>query len=66
MKLLALTPWATLDEVLSEMDFEPLVAEPLGTIPAPTEEQLTLLRANIEPEGRVINVGKWITYKPKT
>ncbi|HEX9976596.1 MAG TPA: CoA-transferase [Dehalococcoidales bacterium] len=66
MKLLALTPWATLEEVLSEMDFEPLIAEPLGTVPAPTEEQLTLLRANIEPEGRVINVGKWITYKPKS
>jgi len=64
MKLLALTPWATLDEVLQEMDFEPLIAEPLEQAPPPTEEQLTILRSEIDPSGRSIGRGKWFEYDP--
>ena len=66
MKLLAVCPWATVDEVLEDMDFEPLVAEPLATVAPPTEEQLTVLRAKVDPRGRVIDQGKWITYEPES
>lgn len=66
MKLLAIAPWTTIDDVLNEMDFEPLVADPLGTVPPPTEEQLTVLRAQVDPEGRAIGAGKWIEYKPES
>jgi glutaconate CoA-transferase subunit B len=66
MKLLAVCPWATVDEVLEDMDFEPLVAEPVTTVAPPTEEQLTVLRAKVDPRGRVIDQGKWITYKPES
>ena len=65
MKLLAVAPWASVDDVLKEMDFEPLIAEPLETMPPPTEEQLTMLRADIDPGGRAIGAGKWIEYKPE-
>jgi len=64
MKILAICPWATLDDVLANMDFEPLVAEPLGTVAPPTEEQLSVLRARVDPTGLVIDQGKWITYTP--
>ena len=66
MKLLAICPWATLDDVLANMDFEPLVAEPLGTVAPPTEEQLSVLRARVDPTGLVIDQGKWITYTPES
>ncbi|TET77178.1 MAG: acyl CoA--acetate/3-ketoacid CoA transferase subunit beta [Dehalococcoidia bacterium] len=64
MKLLAIVPWTTAKEVLQEMAFEPLVAKPLGTVSPPTEEQLTILRSEIDPEGRVVGQGKWIEFQP--
>ena len=45
------------------MVFEPLIADKLGTMTAPTEEQLNMLRLEIEPEGQVIHAAEWITYK---
>jgi glutaconate CoA-transferase subunit B len=60
MKLLAVSPWTTADEVMEEMDFEPLVADPLETVTPPTEEQLTILRGQIDPEGRIVGQGNWI------
>ena len=63
MRLLAIAPWTTLDEVLSNMEFEPLISEPLGTVPPPTDEQLTYLRVDIEPQGTIISTGEWISYK---
>lgn len=60
MKLLAVSPWTTADEVMEEMDFEPLVAEPVETVTPPTEEQLTVLRGQIDPEGRIVGQGTWI------
>jgi glutaconate CoA-transferase subunit B len=63
MKLLAITPWTTVEEVLAGMDFEPLIAEPLGRVMPPTEQQLTILRTDIDPEGQFIGRGQWITYK---
>jgi len=63
MELLALTPWATVEDVLAEMDFEPLIGEPLGTVALPTEEQLEILRTEIDPEGRTIGRGQWLSYK---
>jgi len=45
------------------MDFKPVVAESLSIMAPPTDEQLTLLRLEIDPESRVVALGKWITYK---
>lgn len=66
MKLLAICPWTTVEDVLENMDFEPLIAKPLGKVPPPTEEQLAVLRARVDPTGLVIDQGKWITYKPES
>ncbi|MBL7166211.1 MAG: acyl CoA--acetate/3-ketoacid CoA transferase subunit beta [Dehalococcoidales bacterium] len=65
MKLLAIAPWVTLDDLLAEMDFEPLIADPLEKLPPPTEQQLTVLRAEIDPGGRVLGQGTWIEYTPE-
>ena len=65
MKLLAVVPWATVDDVLAEMDFKPIIADPVETLDPPTEQQLAVLRSEIDPGGRAIGQGKWIEYKPE-
>lgn len=59
MKLLAVAPWSSVDEVLADMEFEPLIADSVEAIPPPTEEELSALRAKVDPTGRTI-AGDWI------
>jgi len=60
LKLLATVQWVTVNEVLEKMDFEPLLADDIGKLELPTEEQLTVLRTLIDPRGQTIGTGKWI------
>jgi glutaconate CoA-transferase subunit B len=62
MRLRAVAPWATADDVLAEMEFEPLIAPSLETIGLPSEEELAALRAEVDPGGRTIR-GRWITVE---
>lgn len=62
MRLRGLVPWATVDDVLAQMEFEPLVAPSLETLELPTEEALAALRAEVDPTGRTIR-GRWITVE---
>ncbi len=62
MRLRAVAPWTTVDDVLAEMEFEPLIASPLETMELPTEEALAVLRAEVDPTGRTIR-GRWITVE---
>ncbi len=51
MRLDSLHPGATLDEVRATMGWEPRVAPDLATTPAPTAEELRLIREELDPEG---------------
>jgi len=51
MRLDSLHPGASLDEVMSTMGWQPRVAPDLGTTPAPTEEELRLIREELDPDG---------------
>ena len=62
IRLKALAPWATVDDVVAEMEFEPLVAPTLENIDVPSEEELTTLRAEVDPTGRTVR-GRWITVE---
>lgn len=66
MKLLALAPWATLESVLAEMDFEPLIAGKLDRLAVPSEEELNIIRAEIDPGGFSTGRGKWMTIDAAT
>jgi len=59
MTLLAVAPWSSVDDVLSDMAFEPLVADPLETLEPPTDHELDILRTQVDPSGRTI-AGDWI------
>jgi len=59
MKLLAVAPWSSVDEVLAEMEFAPIVPKDVETLEPPSEHELDLLRTQIDPTGRTI-AGDWI------
>lgn len=54
MKLLAVAPGYTAEDILNNMGFEPLVAETVEELELPTEEELRLLREEIDPERAII------------
>jgi glutaconate CoA-transferase subunit B len=53
MKLLAVAPGYTIGDILTNMGFEPLIAETVEEMEPPAVEELRLLRGEIDPE-RVI------------
>ncbi len=54
LKLLGVLKGLTASEVLQGMEFKPLVAERLETLDPPTDEELRILRQQIDPSGIVI------------
>ena len=59
MRLIATMPWVTEEEVLSKMEFEPLIADKLERMEPPTEEELTIIRSEIDPGGLTVSRGEW-------
>jgi glutaconate CoA-transferase subunit B len=59
MRLLSIAPWTTVGDVLARMEFEPLLADPVGVFDIPGDEELAVLRAEVDPTGRGIR-GGWI------
>ena len=51
MTLTHLHPGVTLDQVRGAMAWDPKVADDLGETPAPTDEELRLIREVLDPEG---------------
>ena len=51
MRLDSLHPGVTLEKVRAAMGWEPRMATDLATTPAPTEEELRLIRVELDPEG---------------
>lgn len=62
IRLRALAPWATVDDVIAEMEFEPLIGPSLESIDVPSEEELAVLRAEVDPTGRTVR-GRWMTVE---
>jgi glutaconate CoA-transferase subunit B len=61
MRLDALAPWTSVDEVLGKMEFRPLIAEGLDRMDVPSERELNLIRADIDPGGLSTGRGEWMT-----
>jgi glutaconate CoA-transferase subunit B len=66
MRLEALAPWVTVEEVLDRVEFRPLVAGTLGAMEAPNEEELKMIRADIDPGGFSTSRGEWMTIDAVT
>jgi len=62
MKLLGISKWVSIEEVLGNMGFEPIVPDNVEITDPPTEEELVVLRSEIDITGRTIGRGsKWIS-----
>lgn len=62
MELIAVAPWSSVDEVLADMEFEPLVAKDVKPLDPPTDRELEILRTQVDPTGRTI-AGEWIALE---
>jgi glutaconate CoA-transferase subunit B len=54
MKLLGVLQGLTVREVIDDMEFEPLLADPVHALEPPTAEELRILREEIDPSGAII------------
>lgn len=62
MRLIATTPTVTVDEVVAEMSFEPLMAATVTEMAPPTADELMWLRECIDPARLVIGKGRTIRF----
>jgi glutaconate CoA-transferase subunit B len=51
MTLLTMHPGVTLEQVRENMGWDPKIAEDLGETPPPTDEELRLIRTELDPSG---------------
>ncbi|MDP2675611.1 MAG: CoA-transferase [Dehalococcoidia bacterium] len=58
LRLAGVSPFVTVDQVLAEMSFKPLMADEIETLETPTEEELALLRTELDQRGQITDVGK--------
>lgn len=66
MRLIGMMPWVTVEQVLSKMEFEPLIADKLQQMEPPSEEQLTTIRSEIDPGGLTVGRGEWFAIDRAT
>jgi glutaconate CoA-transferase subunit B len=52
LRLAAIAPWVNAQQVLDECEHQPVVAPNLGTLAGPTEEELHILRTELDPRGQ--------------
>jgi glutaconate CoA-transferase, subunit B len=62
MKLMAVAPWLTVEDILKEMDFEPILSDPIEAMVPPTEDELDILRVLLDPAGQTVGKGEWVTF----
>jgi glutaconate CoA-transferase, subunit B len=51
MTLLTVHPGVTIDDVRANMGWDPRLSGSLGETPAPTEDELRLIRTQLDPHG---------------
>jgi glutaconate CoA-transferase subunit B len=65
LRLIAIAPWVTVDEVLAECECKPAVADRIETMEVPTEEEVDMLRSQLDVAGQMSGVERsgWITFE---
>jgi len=66
LRLIARAPWVTVDEILAECQHRPRVAPDVAILDSPTEEELQILRSELDPRGQnTAERSAWIVYDPE-
>ncbi len=63
LRLLAIAPYVSVDQVLEECQHRPLVAPKVETLDTPTDEELEILRTQLDPQGQnTAQRSDWIIF----
>ena len=63
LRLVARAPWVSVDDVLAECEYLPVVADDVAVLDTPTEEELEILRTELDPRGQNTGErGTWVIY----
>jgi glutaconate CoA-transferase subunit B len=63
LRLVAVAPWVTKEQVLEECEHKPVIASSLAALEGPTEEELHILRTELDPRGQnTAERSGWIIY----
>lgn len=63
LRLIAVSPWVSVAQVLAQCEHQPAVADDVGTLDGPTDEELQILRSELDPRGQ--NTGErsaWVVF----
>jgi glutaconate CoA-transferase subunit B len=52
LRLVAVAPWVTAEQVLDACEYPPIVADDVALLEGPTEEELDILRTQLDPRGQ--------------
>ncbi len=64
LRLIAIAPYVTVDEVLAECECKPQVADQVETLAVPTEEELDVLRSQLDVQGQTTGVRSgWVVLE---
>ncbi len=64
LRLIAVAPYVTVDDVLAECECAPQVAERVETLAVPTEEELQVLRGHLDTQGQTTGVRSgWVVLE---
>jgi glutaconate CoA-transferase subunit B len=63
LRLVARSPWVTMEQILAECEYPPVIADDVALLAGPTEEELQILRAELDPRGQnTAERGAWVVY----
>ena len=63
LRLIERAPWVTVEDVMAECSFRPLVADPVREFEPPTEEELQIIRTQLDIRGQASDASAaWITW----
>ncbi len=64
LRLIAVAPFVTVDEVLAECEYAPRVAERVDMLDVPTEEELEVLRGQLDVQGQTTGIARsgWVVF----
>lgn len=63
LMLQGIAPYVTVEKVLEEMSFKPKMAKNIEVLEPPTEEELLILRTQIDVGGQVTDRGRWVELR---
>jgi len=63
LRLKGVSPFVTLEQVLDEMSFRPLMSKEIETLETPSEEDLLVIRSELDTRGQISDIGRWIEKK---